>query len=214
MTLRAACTWGEAEDVMLVNDGALYCLYEAPIMLDKYTHGCSNKGSFSMTADEAEALAMSLMLAAQQARQLEAQCNAHLEYLTDFPSWKTMVQVYGDADTKYAVPKILLFEDITACLLFKVPDATNQYRNAMMRSLETAKYNADLKRWCVRVEVITGIQPVVEATLYGVGRNPDNDYHDEDIIHKCTCTPDCIACKGQCGCKACHMSYSDFLSGE
>lgn len=31
----------------------------------------------------------------------------------------------------------------------------------------------------------------------------------------CTCKPECPdPCKGQCGCKACHTNYMDFLSLE
>lgn len=37
--------------------------------------------------------------------------------------------------------------------------------------------------------------------------------YDED--QPCTCPDECgVGCKGQCGCKACHRNYMDFLSGE
>lgn len=39
----------------------------------------------------------------------------------------------------------------------------------------------------------------------------ENKYEDE----KCTCKLSCEQpCKGECGCKACYISYQDFLSTE
>ena len=51
----------------------------------------------------------------------------------------------------------------------------------------------------------------------GKSKYPPNGYYDEDEYdHEfpCTCITDYISCKGECGCKACHTAYMDFLSEE
>lgn len=47
-----------------------------------------------------------------------------------------------------------------------------------------------------------------------------NDYGPDGntitvVLAKGTCKPSCPSyCKGECGCKACHMRYQDFLSDD
>ena len=45
---------------------------------------------------------------------------------------------------------------------------------------------------------------------------PDGYYHaTPGEMIPCTCEPSCLGgCKGECGCKACHAAYQDFLSFE
>lgn len=45
--------------------------------------------------------------------------------------------------------------------------------------------------------------------------NEDAGYLDENHFIPCTCKPGCgSVCKGGCGCEACQLAYSDFLSCE
>jgi len=69
--IKASCTWGEAEDVLLAFDGTPFMLYENPKWKDRGVHGFVEKGSASLTAAEAEVLGHQLLAAAAQARQLD-----------------------------------------------------------------------------------------------------------------------------------------------
>ncbi len=86
--MKAECTWGDGPDVLVVLDGTPIMAYEKPVnvaegrvLLDKIPRDdeklcwCSNgfirQGSFDLTADQAEALARDLNLAARQARDLD-----------------------------------------------------------------------------------------------------------------------------------------------
>jgi hypothetical protein len=52
-----------------------------------------------------------------------------------------------------------------------------------------------------------------EPTDEGRKRYPPDGIYD--LAYPCTCQPSCpFDCKGQCGCKACHAAYGDFLSVE
>lgn len=54
-------------------------------------------------------------------------------------------------------------------------------------------------------------EPPTEPTEEGKRRYPPDGIYEDD--YPCTCREDCpSACKGQCGCEACHAGYSDFLS--
>lgn len=51
--------------------------------------------------------------------------------------------------------------------------------------------------------------PLAEKPV--TGKNWPNGYDGVP----CTCPDSCdYACKGECGCKACHDAYQDFLSDE
>jgi hypothetical protein len=60
-------------------------------------------------------------------------------------------------------------------------------------------------------------------TEEGKKRYPPDGVYKGDFFDKnknsfweiCICKPECLdPCKGLCGCKACHVSYMDFLSME
>ena len=86
--MKAECTWGDGPDVLVVLDGTPIMSYEDSVnvsdgrtRLDKVprddeklnwcTHGFIRHGSFDLTADQAEALARGLFLAARRARDLD-----------------------------------------------------------------------------------------------------------------------------------------------
>ena len=46
-------------------------------------------------------------------------------------------------------------------------------------------------------------------TYEGIDKYPPTGFFDE---YPCTCTDDCrLNCHGECGCKACEVSYKEYL---
>lgn len=61
--IRAICSWGAGEDVLIINEGAYYILKEPPALTDTFTHdgkgyrgyyknGISFEGLISLSVDE------------------------------------------------------------------------------------------------------------------------------------------------------------------
>jgi hypothetical protein len=73
---KAVCTWGEAKDVVISLENDAFILFEDP---DKshFVHGTVTKGQMDLSAAEAEQLAGELLIAAREARRLEAMCQQH-----------------------------------------------------------------------------------------------------------------------------------------
>jgi hypothetical protein len=76
------------------------------------------------------------------------------------------------------------------------------------------RVRADLRKRPREVDGLTG--KMSEPTEEGKKRYPpDGIYDDGAGPFVCTCKPECPpACKGKCGCEACHAGYQDFLSCE
>jgi hypothetical protein len=70
-TVKASCTWGEGEDVLVTLEGHNFMLYENPKNYHRAVHGIVEVGSFFLTAKEAKELAIDLMLAAKNAEELD-----------------------------------------------------------------------------------------------------------------------------------------------
>ena len=80
MKLKATCTWGDGPDVLLVNEGKLYMLYDDPSIKDKAIHGYSLNGSICLTKEEAYKLANDLIMAAKNAEELEECANEYSNF--------------------------------------------------------------------------------------------------------------------------------------
>ena len=80
---RAACTWGDGPDVLLVFEDDYFMLYEDPKHnkppQGSPTHGYVTKGSADLTVDEALTLAFQLTEAANNAKELDRMCEEHDE---------------------------------------------------------------------------------------------------------------------------------------
>lgn len=67
---------------------------------------------------------------------------------------------------------------------------------------------------------IGGCAEPIPPTDEGKRRYPPDGYYIANVEPgecgtPCTCKPSCPwACKGECGCEACHEGYGDFLSVE
>jgi len=49
----------------------------------------------------------------------------------------------------------------------------------------------------------------------GIYKDSFLDPSESEFWEACTCKPECPKpCKGECGCRACHCSWGDFLSEE
>lgn len=68
--MKAECTWGQGPDVLVTLDGTGVLCYEDPHSKNKCTHGIVNQGSLDLTIKEARILAASLIMAANQAEEL------------------------------------------------------------------------------------------------------------------------------------------------
>lgn len=77
--MRATCCWGEGIDVLLVNDGNFYMLYDEPSHKDRCTHGISKEGSIELTRTQARKLANSLMKAADYCDELDKSYKDYIE---------------------------------------------------------------------------------------------------------------------------------------
>jgi len=69
--MKAKCTWGDGPDVLVVLDGMPVMLYHTPVDFNHAKHGMVKQGSFDLTADEAIALALQLLRAAESARDMD-----------------------------------------------------------------------------------------------------------------------------------------------
>ena len=76
---KASCTWGDGPDVLLVNDGKGYLIYEEP---ETITHQerQSFYGSACLSAKEAEDLAYSLLAAAAYAREMDRSVEEYFKH--------------------------------------------------------------------------------------------------------------------------------------
>lgn len=77
--IKATCTWGEGEDVLLVIEGHNFMLYENPKKFDRAVHGIVENGSVFLTAEEAKQLASELLLAAKAVEELEEQLTLYMD---------------------------------------------------------------------------------------------------------------------------------------
>lgn len=71
--VKASCTWGDDPDVVVSLSGTKFILYEDPIDTDRWEHGLVEYGSFELTAEEARELANKLLIAAADAKFLQAE---------------------------------------------------------------------------------------------------------------------------------------------
>jgi hypothetical protein len=76
--VKATCTWGEGEDVLVALEKHSFLLYENPKNLHRATHGYVDEGSFFLTAEEARKLAAELLSAANSVDELEAQLEIYM----------------------------------------------------------------------------------------------------------------------------------------
>ena len=77
MTFKAEMTWGMGPDVSLILSDGTFLLYENPINLGRLKHGSVASGSADLTASEAIELGRSLIVAGNQATEIEQQCRDH-----------------------------------------------------------------------------------------------------------------------------------------
>lgn len=56
MTLKVSVTWGDGPDMLLINEGEHYILYDDPTLKDRWTHGVSFQGSFDLNLKEVKKL--------------------------------------------------------------------------------------------------------------------------------------------------------------
>jgi hypothetical protein len=76
--IKATCTWGEDEDVLVTLKDHSFMLYEMATDFDRGTHGYVKAGSFFLTAEEARKLADELLSAANSVDELEAQLETYM----------------------------------------------------------------------------------------------------------------------------------------
>ena len=74
--MKAACTYGDGPDVLLVLEGTILFLLE-DVRPGISVHGHVTQGQISLTAKEAHRLAQDLIMTANQAEELEALCKEH-----------------------------------------------------------------------------------------------------------------------------------------
>ena len=97
MAIKACCTWGEGEDVLIEitpepgeidkahnsNEDPGLMLYKAPDRLNKATYGYCNQGSLYLTANEAKQLANQLIASALECERLEADLQDYMQNQRD-----------------------------------------------------------------------------------------------------------------------------------
>lgn len=65
----------------------------------------------------------------------------------------------------------------------------------------------------VAMGIATDIGMATKASHETQNATSQQEVGDDEEL-PCTCGPGCKFCKGECGCKACHRNYMDFLSNE
>jgi len=72
--LEVACCWGECVDVLLINNGCSYILYDTLLNKDKWKYGVSRFGSVALTKDEAKILAFDILRSIDECNELDNIC--------------------------------------------------------------------------------------------------------------------------------------------
>ena len=76
--LRPECTWGDGPDVLLINEGQYYMLYDDPDK-ERTVHGISYQGSFCLNKEEARRLAYDLLRCVSKVGEMEQQAKDYFE---------------------------------------------------------------------------------------------------------------------------------------
>lgn len=74
--LKPTCTWGDGPDIILENKGETYILYDDTQKCG-FSHGCSFKGSFDLTLEEAIELRNNLNMVILQVKELKECTNEY-----------------------------------------------------------------------------------------------------------------------------------------